>query len=313
MSLAFHIGYHKTATSWLQQVVFRQHPQIQPIANSAQPWDDPLVASLVAVSDRTYSAQQCRSVLRVRLHALGLDGHDGVLMVSAERLSGHPLSGGYDSLRIAERISAAFPEATIVCVIRNQPDMLDSVYRTMVRGGYLGGFDSLFESRPWRGTGFDLGFLEYDHLVERYQQLFGVERLCVLPYELLAQNRPQFLQRLCRGLGVHDVTLPADVATRVVNPSLAAGTLPARRLLNRLRSTEYNPFPLLTVDERLLTRVAAGLSRISARDRHLLTDEAKQSVLARYRGSNERLLRLVGGDWSAFAERVQCLAQPAVS
>jgi len=49
-----------------------------------------------------------------------------VPVLSAERLSGNPDSGGYDSVHVAEYLAATFPEARVLIVIREQADMLVS-------------------------------------------------------------------------------------------------------------------------------------------------------------------------------------------
>jgi len=48
MNLAFHIGCHKTGTTWLQQTYFNHHPDIQLLADPSKPWDNPFLRYLVA-------------------------------------------------------------------------------------------------------------------------------------------------------------------------------------------------------------------------------------------------------------------------
>ena len=51
-----------------------------------------------------------------------------VPVISHERLSGYPHSGGHDSKEIAHRLAAVFPNAKVVIVIREQKSMILSNY-----------------------------------------------------------------------------------------------------------------------------------------------------------------------------------------
>ena len=47
---------------------------------------------------------------------------DSTPVLSAERLSGNPHSGGYDSLQTAERLHRLFPQAKVLVVVREQTE-----------------------------------------------------------------------------------------------------------------------------------------------------------------------------------------------
>jgi hypothetical protein len=56
-------------------------------------------------------------------------------MVSSERLSGNPHSGGYDSAVLAERLHQVFPGARVLVMIREQRSMILSSWAQYVRVG----------------------------------------------------------------------------------------------------------------------------------------------------------------------------------
>lgn len=70
--------------------------------------------------------------------------------MSAERLSGHPLSGGYDSYIIAPRVKKICPQAKIVICERHQFSMLRSIYIKMLKEGFIGGFNEFVSSSSWK-------------------------------------------------------------------------------------------------------------------------------------------------------------------
>lgn len=301
MDLVFHIGYHKTATSWLQQSYFREHPEIALLSNSEQPWEDRLLSYLIATRDTDFDPEFARTLLQERVRAAGdtIAGRK-LLLISAERLSGHPFSGGYDSVRTARRIAATFDDAKVVCVVRDQRDMVWSVYKQLVFEGYPGTLHQLMQLRSWKTTSFDLAYFEYDRLISQYLTLFGKGRVCVLQYELMRRDIGTFLGRLCAFLGV-DCVEPQRAAARV-NPSLPDASIGLARRLNYFRKSELYPFPMLDLGGRYarLRKIAVKLAQqapwlASRRDARLLHE-----LGPRFSESNARLERLLGDEFTEY-------------
>ncbi len=250
MDLVFHIGYHKTATSWMQQRYFREHPEIALLSNSERPWKDRLLSYLIATRDTDFDPEVGRALLQEQVRAAG-DAVAGrkVLLISAERLSGHPFSGGYDSVRTARSgLPRLSTDAKVVCVVRDQRDMVWSVYKQLVFEGYPGTLRQLMQLRSWKTTSFDLAYFEYDRLISQYLTLFGKERVCILQYELMRRDIGTFLGRLCAFLGV-DYVEPQRAAARV-NASLPDASIGLARRLNYFRKSELYPFPMLDLGGR---------------------------------------------------------------
>ncbi|HMZ72024.1 MAG TPA: sulfotransferase [Pseudomonadales bacterium] len=291
--LLFHIGYHKTGTSWLQQLFFPGHPALVPLIDSAQPWNDPLMRALVAVSERSFDPVHARALLDARLlDARLLPGQ--VAVVSAERLSGHPYSGGYDSFAIARRLHAVAPQAKIVGLVREQRAMIRSVYKQMVAEGFTASLEEWLAMQPWKGTrGFDWTYYEYDKLVQHYQELFGREQTLFLPHEWLRRERSLFLAELCAFCGVaHQDEWPEQE----VNSSLGAPGTALLRRLNRLRRSELNPDPCLVLPAVVTDNLRRGLRKVEqwldANDIRL--DAAtEQKIIDYYRPANQRLAELL--------------------
>lgn len=301
MELVFHIGYHKTATSWLQQSYFREHPGIALLSNSERPWEDKLLSYLIATPDAVFDPAVGQALLaeRIRSDAGAITGRK-VLLISAERLSGHPFSGGYDNVRIARRIAASFADAKIMCVVRNQLDMIWSVYKQLVSVGYPATLSQLLEMRSWKTTSFDLAYFEYDRLISQYHALFGKEKVCVLQYELMRGDVDAFLGKVCSFLGV-DYVEPQQATTRV-NPSLSDASIEIVRRLNYFRKSDLYPFPLLDLGKGFasLRQTAIQLARlrpgiVSQRDGRLLRD-----LGPRFSASNARLARILGDEFTQY-------------
>src|SRR5215218_14466 len=107
-----HIGYHKTGTTFLQRRVFPE-PGFSLVAGAKA-----LRPAFVVGDPFGFDPMLVRETFRPAIEKVR--ERDLVPVLSAERLSGNPHSGGYDSKQIAERLAATFPEARVLIVIREQ-------------------------------------------------------------------------------------------------------------------------------------------------------------------------------------------------
>jgi hypothetical protein len=289
--VAVHIGYHKTATTWLQNEVIPRHPRVHSYV-SGPVWDDPFLRCIVADSDREFDPERAREAYETGLLRLGTLPPGDVVVVSAERLSGHAASGGYDTIRIARRLHAVVPEARVLVVVRSQIDMIESEYRQLVGEGYRGRISSIWSSDAWKRVQFDLGHYEYDTLVREYQQSFGAENVAVFSYEGVVADRSGFLDRLAAFLGVEPFELGHDIGERDVHPGLPNRGIALLRRLNHFRRTELNPFPIFSIGVWWRGPIVA-VARHLPRRRHLIPAAKRAELAERYREPNERLAALI--------------------
>ncbi len=294
--IVFHIGHYKTATKWLQGSYFGKHPDINLLTNYKKPRKDEFIAYLIGSTDRKYNPSHCRAILEKKI-ALNDNNNHKVFLITAERLSGHPYSGGYDSFRLAERINASFPEAKIVCVIRNQVDMLLSTYKQLVKEGYLGTCVDLLNSKHWKSVAFSKDMFEYDLLIKKYYTLFSPDKVLVLLYEDLQSDSESFLKNLSRFLNISSF-IPTNINQKV-HKSPSNKKILMMRFLNRLRSSELNPKPLFTVNNNLINFMALVLSKVLL-DKEILSGEDIEGIKRYYYESNMRLKDCVTGNLSKY-------------
>jgi hypothetical protein len=288
--VAVHIGFHKTATTWLQHEVFPHHPHLRPYVQG-RVWDNPYLRHIVTDSDRGFDAGQAREAYTAGVARLGALAPDDVVVVSSERLSGHAASGGYDSVRIARRLHATLPDARVLMVVRSQIDIIESVYRQLVGEGYPGRISSLWSSDPWKTAQFDFGHYAYDTLVREYQQQLGAHNVAVFSYEGVVADRGGFLDRLAAFFGVAPFDLGDDVGARSVHPGLPNRGLGILRALNHVRRSELNRFPVFDLGVRWRGPIVSVARRLPRR-RHLIPTAKRAELAERYRESNQRLAAL---------------------
>jgi len=223
--LLIHIGYHKTATTWLQQRYFPQHPQIAFIGEHQE-----LSPLLIAPHGFDFNPKFAQEFFYPKIeHALQ---NNLIPVISAERLSGNPHSGGYDSKEIADRLKEVFQNAKILIMIRHQPEAILSNYKQYIKmGGICTLKEYMFPPQEGRIPLFKLDNLKYHRLANYYAKLFGRENLKIIPYEKFLFQPQAFLEELADFMGVDSkVTFPFE---EKVNQSPSDAAILLKRKVNR--------------------------------------------------------------------------------
>lgn len=293
-ALLIHVGYHKTGTSWLQRHWFGDPARGFARVSTHDlriPDPDPLC----------FDAEALRRGYAPRLAAARAGG--GVPVISSERLSGNPHSGGYDRKEIAERLARVFPQARILIVLREQRAAILSSWLQYVRvGGTCPLREYVFPEQDGRLPMFRIEHFFYDRLIALYQRLFGAPNVRVELYERLRDEPESFAASVARFAGVE---VPHDLPfQRRENRGLHALAIGLRRRLNPLlRRDSVNgrsPWctPLLALPGRGLV---AAVERLVPRSLGEPWQRAWQRWLAErlegvFRASNRETAALTGLD-----------------
>lgn len=296
--LLIHIGYHKTGSSWLQRHLFSASNQA--FAAPLHRRDD-VFQQIVMPNGLDFRSDRCRQALAPRLRDAAAGPR--VPVISAERLSGSPYSGGYDSKELANRLQAVFPEARILIVIREQVSMLVSTYKAYVDKGGMCSLREFF-SPPARARGripwFDAAHFSYHRLIEHYHELFGPSRVLVLAFEQLRNDPLEFTHEIVRFAGAERNA--GSHSERQVNPGIDASIIGLRRRLNPLLVRDplngYSPAQIPGLDR--FFRAAQMLSgkllpdNIEKRCQEKLESVAMRLIGEFYHQSNSRTGKLTG-------------------
>ena len=201
-NLLIHIGIQKTGTTWLQRELFiSSHPLFEPLSRASSGQSS--LASKFVVGDDGYILSPFEtnkvSIERELLNILKTKKSikDKVFVLSSERLSGHPHSGGFDAKTIANRLKVFFKDAKILLVIREQKAFLLSNYFEYLKfGGTHHIINYLNIQYDRKRPFFSPHHINYLPLVWEYIQLFGKENVLVLPYELFKTNPERFIAKI---------------------------------------------------------------------------------------------------------------------
>ena len=298
MTLAIHIGYHKTATTWLQRRFFVPEMGFVPLLDHGE-----IDRLIIQPHDLYFDPKPARSIIRNRQETAP---RDACSVVSSEILSGHPFYGGRQSASIARRLQSVAPDAHIIVTVRSQETMLPSVYMQYLQRGGTQNYKDFFAGEKGFGyPGFELQHFQYDRLINLYQRLF--EKVHVITYEQLSSSPTLALSCLGAALG-HPVRGLATLRNQRVSSSLPQRVAPILRKINQTRKSTLNPTPAITLSRepgwmyRALT-VGAGLKLVKP---FLTTRPVSSYVASHLSGSfsesNIRLDEITGGklDLSAY-------------
>ncbi len=301
--LLLHIGYHKTATSWMQQRLFVPEHGYRQIARHAEVWQH-----VVGKHGLLFDAEDMRAAIR---HGLSEVREREVPVVSSEILSGHPFFGGIGSDVFAERLKEIAPDARILISVRHQRRMLTSVYmQYLSRGGTM-------SPEKFFAGDLDLGFygfrpehFEYHRLVARYQSLFGTENVYVLSQESLVRDIDEASRGLAQFAGneAFERVLPTHRA--VYAPSYPEYAVPLLRRINKFQKSVLTPAPTIrlgTTPKGIYRMVGAAMRRppfsMVLKGYRPVSGYVERHFTDHFDESNRKLIAMIGQDlhWPGMA------------
>lgn len=264
--LFIHIGFHKTGTSWLQKMYFENNSDINLINDYRQPWNDKLCVQIIQKSDCEFDHDYCISLSQDRYK------NDKVNVLSAERLSGHPISGGFDYKMIAKRLKSIFPDAKIIITSREVKAFIISVYKQIIKEGYPGTLEDFLFNHAWKKAGCTKTYLFQEKIIESYIELFDKKNVLVLNFEDFKSNKNLFFDQLNDFLGIKKFNIDNVIRETIINPTYSDKRLRALKNLNRIRKTEYNPYPLISINSRTIRKLSYFISFFLT-DKELIDDK----------------------------------------
>jgi hypothetical protein len=287
-STIVHIGYHKTASTWLQLCVFPHLSRVR--------YGDPilryLLADLATAPGESFFAAPFERVFRQTQEGAALP-----VLLSDEGVSGSLWDGYGAGPRNAERLARVLPESRILVLVRRQDDMLRSIHGQYVNEGGTRPLGDFLSGGQIEGSRLSLEHLEYDKLVRLYVDLFGRDRVRVMPYEYLRAQPAKFLHELCAFVGSG---LSGRVSARRQNRSLTVPSLWLLRAWNRLfRQSRFNRQPVVRAlpggrraRNLLQRRIDPVLRRLAGNLVSTKEDRTLEAIAARFSASNRRLQQL---------------------
>ncbi len=231
--LFIHVGYPKAASTTLQVNLFSKHPEIDYLGkhyassckNGTWAKDNiwTTVENKILLKTETqkihwknikeiYSNSKDLPLIRAGSEAMEGEArsiHDlhRAIVLSNEGF----LNGAWQPVEeVPQRLKKYFPNASILIVIRNQFDLLESLYFQLNKQSYLDSVRRKLSFRNWMELELkhiDKSFirtLRYKEFIDKYLNSFGSENVHIFLMEELQNNLPSFCQKISNVLDVDE-------------------------------------------------------------------------------------------------------------
>lgn len=231
-----HIGFHKTGSTWLQNKVFLNKDSFNLLNDHEKPWDDKLIDYIIYTPFKDFDKNILFEIVKSRFD------EEKINIISAERLSGHPVSKGFDSESIAQKLYKAFPEAKIIIVTREEYSFKYSCYKQLIKRGFTDDFNSYVNSNSWFFPVNSKLYFDHTHLTRVYKNLFGNTNVLQLEFGMFKENKSKFLELLSK-LFNSNIRVKEIDKKSIINETFSNSRIRAIRFLNQLRKSQHNKSP----------------------------------------------------------------------
>lgn len=194
-----HIGFHKCGSTSLINNFYSKHSEITHLGKP-YPSDSPvreIVERIIEEKPREYKKNVCEQLQNTYISPL-LNSNKIVTLIDGR-------IGTYNAdkqAEIAKRVKEIFNDPKIIIVIRNQEDLVVSLYNQ-----YIGTSKTNDPFPKWLNENWskeiDLSNnLNYYNKISIYADIFGKENICILTLEEMRDNLKLFTEKLCSFIGV---------------------------------------------------------------------------------------------------------------
>jgi hypothetical protein len=312
-NVLIHIGYHKTATTWLQNRLFvSENPVFEPLSRNSG--NQSTLANHFVFGPDSYLLSPFdlnEAVIREELEQiqrLKPELKSKIAVLSHERLSGNPHSSGFDAEIIARRLANVFPGASVLIVIREQRDMILSGYFQYLSAGGTQGLKKYLQTRfDGKRPGFSPHHFDFLPLVKYYRTLFGSGKVKVVPYELFDNKPARFIEEVTSFVTPGSPVEPLAFDEKINSRKNYYVSYKLRALNRFMLSSSLNNYSGLsnTLTEPVVRSLIAAASKIAPdvwNDRLCaeLSEFLAEWLGERYCDSNRQLSDLIGLNLEEF-------------
>ncbi len=277
-----HIGYPKTATTWL---ISHFYPKVNN-------------ATVIYYDDILFDITEGKKYFNINSDKLQNSKELQIIAthIFTGLVNGNWKNGEYRPFFL-KHLKNLFPDATIIVFIRNQLDFIPSLYSSYLKRGCTFKIDKLFNSDiVTNGSTINFEFLNYYKLIQLYQEQFGKSNVHVFVYEEFLENNRFFLQIYIKRFGF-DIDIN-DLSFAKSNEKLRSGLASFVRHTNMLISQGPQPKNNIINLPWIYTLINSRIDKLNKypvwgkkinRDK-LLGEKLTSEISEYYKESNKQLI-----------------------
>lgn len=223
-----HIGYHKTASTFLQTEVFSRVDGLIGLNLLDVEMDQWFFNNFINVNSHAFNRDSFKNSFMTMVSERIQDNTDShVCAISDENLSGD-IYTGLESRELMNRLYSVFGTTKILIVIRNQIDIVLSTYSDYILVGGTRGVKQWLTGHETK-YGLLLEKIKYSSLIEDYMTVFGRENVHVVQHEKLFDD----VDGIGFFLSLNGLKLP-QVREKRINPGRSLNSNLMMAYLNRV-------------------------------------------------------------------------------
>lgn len=283
-----HIGYPKTGTTFLQQQYF---PAINKIYFIDQ--TELFSSGFLQILFDDYLATDIDKYSSI-LNRWKVSAGEKKLVISYEGLIGNLFKGLTNFDLISRRLLGTGFKFKVLLSIRNQPDIIDSLYVQYVHQGGAISFNNFIKLTPKAPIYISLSLFDYNSMYRSLNDKFGEGNVFVLPYEAIS-NYDEMNKYLSVFFGI-EIQLRSQLFKKQ-NISLSGRNLKILRLLNRFMTSWASAngiFPSQVLNTKNVRRFLQKFNNGAKNKKSFPNNVYCQSFVEKYSQSNQDLQKTIG-------------------
>ncbi|MBY6165702.1 sulfotransferase domain-containing protein [Pseudooceanicola nitratireducens] len=233
-----HVGLHKTGTTWLQWELFE--PQDKGALDYCNT-RDLIRGTIVVPVGPDFDVESARENFRELIKESNDSGR--LFVITDEILAGYPFHHPHLQEVSFSRIKAMFPNAKILISVREQAQVILSIYGQYLRFGFTSNLNRfLRQPEGYYAEVFhpvlSLEYYDYQRLFHYASKVFGEDAVMMAPLEYMMAETEEFLGRLEKHTGHKLQNVSANRKQKIVNAALSGQAYQLMRFLNYFYSQD---------------------------------------------------------------------------
>jgi len=235
MKTALHLGFPKTATTFLQNQYFSKHPDLHFLGTPfvSEKMCQLLEGDLRTKEDIFLNLDKMKSDVECEIEncfPLQKTGNIKVLSYESYSLTDSFHDTNLSRSEYLRRLKYLFPDSKVILVIRNQLKYPFSYFNTILKGGGTLSYKNFLK---WSLTHKDNNYLpqlKYDKYIDLVHEYFPKENIKIICYEEILSNYQEVLNQVSDFLDVQKI----EVNWNNDNASMSYLSYILRRYLNKV-------------------------------------------------------------------------------
>jgi len=244
-----HIGLHKTASTFMQKYFFPLHADESGYVEIRKHTPN-FLRYFLYCNELEFDIKIANAILWRELNIINFSKQK--LIISDEQFCGSPWNNASHRKLYFDRLNGIFPNARYIIVLRNQNDLIQSLYLQYIKtGGSATWKEFLSHKRP--PLNFSLkSYLNYGVYINYIISQVERERVGCFFYEDMKDNPLPFLKQIASFIGVKAGSELNKIVFFNANRSISPAWVKIFLYLNKFCRSEKQPFLLLPMRLRSL-------------------------------------------------------------